>query len=163
MMNCGWLVELLVSTFILTWFMFTWFCMPSCAHAAQTCVKQTIRRGNVGGARTSAHLQQQHQLRVLDVHGDVERRLVELAESVNVGAVLDERLGHAVMAVLRRPVKRRHLQHVFGVDVGAALEVKRRNSSNNSSGGSFYNQYLRLKVFVLEMLIKLLLFLSILS
>lgn len=69
-----------------------------------------------------SHLQQQHQLRVLDVDGDVERRLVKLTERVHVGSVFDEGLGHAVMTVLRRPVKSRHLQHVFGVDVGAALK-----------------------------------------
>lgn len=74
----------------------------------------------------SSHLQQQHQLCVLDVDGDVERRLVELTESVHVGAVLDESLGDTVMAVLCRPVKRGHLQHVFGVDVGTALKVKHR-------------------------------------
>lgn len=34
-----------------------------------------------------SHLQQQHQLRVLDVDGDVERRLVELTERVHVGSV----------------------------------------------------------------------------
>lgn len=69
-----------------------------------------------------SHLQQQHQLRVLDVDGDVERRLVKLTERVHVSSVFDEGLGHAVMTVLRRPVKSRHLQHVFGVDVGAALK-----------------------------------------
>lgn len=69
-----------------------------------------------------SHLQQQHQLRILDVDGNVERRLVKLTERVHVGSVFDEGLGHAVMTVLRRPVKSRHLQHVFGVDVGAALK-----------------------------------------
>lgn len=69
-----------------------------------------------------SHLQQQHQLRVLDVDGDVERRLVELTERVHVGSVFDERLGDAVVTVLRCPVQSRHLQHVFGVDVCAALK-----------------------------------------
>lgn len=71
--------------------------------------------------RLVSHLQQQHELRVVNVDGDVERRLVELAERMDVGAVLQQRLRHCLVAVLRCPVQRRHLQHVLGVDVGAAL------------------------------------------
>ena len=67
------------------------------------------------------YLQQQYEVTVLDVHCDVKRSLVELAEGVRVGAVLQQHLGHLVMGVLRRPVQGGHLQHVFGVDVRAAL------------------------------------------
>lgn len=70
------------------------------------------------------HLQQQHELCVVDVDGDVEGRLVKLAECVDVCAVLQQRLRHPLVAVLRRPVQRRHLQHVLGVDVSAALREK---------------------------------------
>lgn len=73
--------------------------------------------------KTLSYLQQQHQLGVLGVGGDVERRLVELTERVHVSSVFDEGLCHAVVSVLRRPVQSRHLQHVFGVDVCAALKV----------------------------------------
>lgn len=72
--------------------------------------------------KTCSYLQQQHQLRVLDVHGDVKWRLVKLAERVHVSAVLDECFRDSVVSVLRRPVKSRHLQHVFGVDVSATLQ-----------------------------------------
>lgn len=73
----------------------------------------------------STDLQQQHQLCVLDVQSDVERRLVEFAARVHVGAVFDEGVAHAVVSVLRRPMQGRHLQHVFGVDVRAALKADR--------------------------------------
>ena len=81
-------------------------------------------------ATVCSHLQQQHQLRVLDVHGDVKRRLVKLAERVHVSAVLDECLCDPVVSVLGRPVKSRHLQHVFGVDVSAALEKGRGHQAS---------------------------------
>lgn len=80
-----------------------------------------------------SHLQQQHELRVVDVDGNVERRLVELAECVDVGAVLQQRLRHRLVAVLRRPVQRCHLQHVFGVDVGATLRKEREEEGESSS------------------------------
>lgn len=68
-----------------------------------------------------SYLQQEHELRVMDVDGDVKRRLVELAECVDVCAVLQQRLCHRLVAMLRRPVQCRHLQHVLGVDVSTAL------------------------------------------
>lgn len=71
-----------------------------------------------------SHLQQQHELCVVDVNGDVEWRLVKLAERVNIGAVLQQSLRHRLVAVLCCPVQRCHLQHVLGVDVGAALRDK---------------------------------------
>lgn len=71
-----------------------------------------------------SHLQQQHELRVVDVDGDVKRSLVKFAERVHVGTMLQQRLRHRLVAVLRRPVQRSHLQHVLGVDVGAALEKR---------------------------------------
>lgn len=69
-----------------------------------------------------SHLQQEHQLRVLGVGGDVKRCLVELTERVHISSVLDERLGHAVVPVLSCPVQGCHLQHVFGIDVCTALK-----------------------------------------
>lgn len=85
--------------------------------------------------RLVSHLQQQHQLRVVDVNGDVERRLVKLAQCMDVSAVLQQRLRHRLVAVLRRPVQRRHLQHVLGVDVGTALRDKGRRKLRLGSGG----------------------------
>lgn len=85
-----------------------------------------------------SYLQQQHQLRVLDVNGDVERRLFKLAERVHVGAVFDERFCHAVMSVLCRPMKSRHLQHVFGVDVSATLKTQHTGDCCNSRSHKRY-------------------------
>lgn len=70
-----------------------------------------------------SYLQEQHQLCVLGVGSDVERRLVELTERVHVSSVFDEGLGHTVVPMLCCPVQSSHLQHVFGVDVCTALKV----------------------------------------
>ncbi|KAG7274855.1 hypothetical protein CRUP_012339 [Coryphaenoides rupestris] len=45
-----------------------------------------------------------HQLGVAGIHGDVERRLVKLAERVDIGAMLQEQLGGTAVPVLRRPL-----------------------------------------------------------
>lgn len=87
-----------------------------------------------------SYLQQQHQLGVLDVNGDVKRRLVKLAERVHVSAVFDERFCDSVMSVLCRPVKSRHLQHVFGVDISAALRRERRGQGGGA--GHAFQSYL---------------------
>lgn len=94
--------------------------------AAAVIIKNNLiwqKKEKPTGCCSSSHLQHQHQLRVLDVGCDVEWRLFEFAARVDVGAVFDEGVAHAVVAVLRRPMESRHLQHVFGVDVRTALKA----------------------------------------
>lgn len=69
----------------------------------------------------TSHLQEIGEFCMLDVEGDVEGRLVELAERVDVGSVFEEYLSNVVVSVLSGPVQRRHLQHVFSVHVRAVL------------------------------------------
>lgn len=67
------------------------------------------------------YLQKQHELCVALVHGNVEGCFVKLAHGVGVGAILHQQLGNCPVPVLGGPVKRRHLQHVFGVHIRPAL------------------------------------------
>lgn len=74
-----------------------------------------------------------HEISVLDVDGDIKSGLAELAEGMNISTVFNQQLCDVVMAMLSCPVKSRHLQHIFGVDVGSTLKHGGNRWSTNYS------------------------------